>query len=54
MKTNNLQNKRAVQATLTGQSAITVAANTEAQRFRRQLKPTTSIDFDPLFDNNDG
>jgi hypothetical protein len=35
---NNLQNKRAVRATLTGQPAITVAAKTKAQDFRRQKK----------------
>jgi hypothetical protein len=52
MKTNNLQNKQAIRATLTGQAATTVAAVTKAQRFRRQIKPTASIDFHPLFEND--
>jgi hypothetical protein len=33
---NNLHNKRAILATLTGQPATAVAADTKAQRFRRQ------------------
>jgi hypothetical protein len=53
MKTNNLQNKRAIWASLTSQIAIAVLADTKAQRFRRQSKPTASIDFDPLFENDD-
>jgi hypothetical protein len=54
MNINNLQNTRAVQATLTGQAATAVAANTKTQRFRRKVNPTVSIDFDPLFANDDG
>jgi hypothetical protein len=48
LKTNNLHNKRAVWATLTGLAAIAVAANTKAQGFRRPKKTTASIDFYPL------
>jgi hypothetical protein len=39
---------------LTGQPAVAVAATTKAQGFRRQKKPIASIDFDPLFENDDG
>jgi hypothetical protein len=45
IKINNLQNKRAIWATLTGQPTIAVAADTKVQRFRRQSKPTVLIDF---------
>jgi hypothetical protein len=50
MKTNNLQNKCDVRATLTSQSATAVAAKAEAQHFRRQRKPAASIDFDQFND----
>jgi hypothetical protein len=50
MTTNNLQNKRAIRATLTGQPAIFVLANTKPQRFQRQRKPTALIDIDVLFE----
>jgi hypothetical protein len=54
MKTNNLQNKRAICATLTGQTATAVATNTKAQGFRRQKKPIAAMYIDPLFENDDG
>jgi hypothetical protein len=50
---NNLRNKRAIQATLTGQPVTAVAANTEVQDFQWQRKPAAIIDFDPLFENDD-
>jgi hypothetical protein len=53
MDTNNLQNKPAIQATLTGQTAIAVVQDRQAQRLRRQIKPAASIYFDPLFANDD-
>jgi DNA replicative helicase MCM subunit Mcm2 (Cdc46/Mcm family) len=54
MQTNNLHIEQAVRATLTGQPAIAAAANTKAQDFRRQEKPIAAIDFDLLFENDDG
>jgi hypothetical protein len=53
MQINNLQNKRAIRATLTAQPAIAIAADTKAQHLQRQINPTVSIDFDPLFAHDD-